>query len=1612
MFTFFETLLNMSLTASVVILAVLLVRLFMKKAPRKFCYLLWLVVAFRLVVPFSFETSLSIFNVGGEMPTVEIPQTGTVETIPEDLPEEEPSVPETVLPEEPQVSAPAVTPPVGTTSLPDWVNPETSAPEVEEPVIPGGGSGNVGITNPVFPEASVPEANPPVTNPPQEDVVAPEVSVPEAEVSSPVEAPIVPPVESPVVTPEAEPLKLALVISAIVWMTGVAVMLCYGLLSYAKLKKRLATAVMLERGVYGSDRIDTPFALGIIKPRIYIPFGMSDTAKEYILAHEYYHLKRLDHVVKPIAFCILALHWFNPLCWLAFNRMSLDMELSCDEAVLSKYGSEDMKKCYTKTLLDFATNKKFPSPAPISFSEGASAKTRIKNALYWKKPRVWLSVIALLLTAIIIVSCAGNAITQTESSETSEPEAEKIITFGDTPYEFTFVSNGDGTCIITDVLTDYFHEGKYDLVIPATSPAGDKVVEVDLAGMNTLQEIILPRYMSADTHDKLVETIANSGVDGAVRDSKTFKAFYLYYAKEMTKGGIAYDPDTEYYKIEPFIASEDMERLINILKNCTEYTEEQCYEDTLALIKEKKDMDWESEEAFEAFARETVGFFYRSTRDINKVVLPNTEIKVHQGFLGLSYVLADGTAVTPVYENPVTLEIVTAEEPENVLTIDEDGNEVIAFTFSRPVKDFHILTIDMADSVTAEPHPETDYITANKAFTQSYKLLLGENIPTRGISFTGEDGKTHEYAICYVDGKRDSYKLVPLEELAGADFEEFSLLVKRVSDSAASKKTVYLSHPMMSDYDYFSVTPNQPMTNVQIYFFQAEDEHTTKGWWYEGAVASDVAVDPKASVVEFLPIAEGETIYVGAHSTTVTDTWGISFTDYQGNKRYFAVFPTLDGKRQVIEMTLDQTRMQYLPNTCPELDYSMLEVVQTFTSKVFVLHDPRAVENEQYVLVHKKSDGTYVEIFRAREGFYKNVCAETNYLAFNNFEPECTTEAYVYNASTGKLIKLNQSVLPEEETISYMTWWGSHSLLFVSQLDHGTVVKGGELWCYNAQKNTYQKVFDVSDKRLQITDVEFVDQNGTSCIQVNGVYYDETYNFTEEKTYLFTTYAVNRFMEKNKQGYTLFPEAGPQIRPYREGDSTSFSNATPGASVTNKYALFYGQVDDDILLCTFKAVGEDPAKGWLYEYTNTDRIDDFWLDGYEPESIEGSASYSVTDTWGFCIDGRYYAIMENAVNGGEKLVDITDQVTGLALPEDLSLLFDDTASLYKDYREMNFVGWSLYHVYDWDQYFIVEKPVRLKVTGDIALAFYRVESEESWYYYPGVYRFEKGKAEPTRFTIDVPAVSEAYYTYHPVTDKIGYLMAIGIPENENGTEYLEQVLKTTDGGLTWTLVREGGYITGGTSHDNVYYSTFLTEDFGVVAFNCNFDIDLAGHVYYTTDGGKTWENMTGLNNLPRDPDEEWDLQKITLENGVYTITINPLGCDQYIYFTSTDLVNWEPIPQVVCDRVSETSTADFYDTKAYEKFGMYNAYFEIFVTAPIKNVCLVELDESVYLQLGETLYAAGDLTPGTTVTIHTYLNDVTRNRGISYTDENGKTHFMALSLGDYGRIGVSEITFD
>ena len=1614
----FETVLNMSMTASVVILAVLLVRVFMKKAPRKFCYLLWLVVAFRLVVPFSFESSISIFNLGGDMPAVEIPQTGTLEEIPqetpevsEELPEEAPSSPEVIVPGGTETSRPAEDLPETDNSYPA---PEVSAPTVEPPA----------VSHPEPEEPQLPDwVIPGITNPgntetsrPPEDVPGNETSLPgttlpDMEVSAPAtDVPVAPPVSSPVAAP-ASVSVVSMVLTA-VWLAGILALLGYSLVSYIKLKRRLSTAVLLEGNVYGSDRIDAPFALGFARPRIYIPFGLSDSAKEYVLAHERYHLKRLDHIVKPLSFGILAVHWFNPFCWIAFNRMSLDMELSCDEKVLQRYGDETMKKQYTKTLLDFATSKQFPSPAPLSFSEGASAKTRIKNALYWKKPKLWLSVVALVLSLVILVACAGNAITSGGEESTPAPETENgIFTFEETPYQFTFVSNGDGTCVITEVYTDFYHKDNYDLVIPATSPDGDKVVEVDLNGMNTFEELVLPPYLLPETMETLADTIANSDTEHAERDSKTFKSFYIYYAEMVTKGGAYPAPGSEYYKLAPELDFAEMERLVNILKSCTDYTEEQCYADVLAFIEDKEQQwDWESDEALEEFKKASVSFFYRNTRRIDKVVLPAADVKVHQGFLGLSYVLADGTAVTPVYENPFTLEIVTAEEPENVLTLDEDGNEVIAFTSSRPVKDFHILTIDMADSVTAEPHPKGDSTFHHKAFTESYKLFLGENIPTRGISFIGEDGKTHQYAICYV-GSDGSYELVPLNVLEPIDSIDTPFSVEIVPIEDVGSEHIYTAMTPYSTYGnsvIYRVTANILIEDVFISRFERDGQDPQLGSIFAHYTPDQVSEDPDNPEIQLKPVAAKESFYVRAPRPDETQTWGLFFDVPALGENYmvcYAVFMNENGSHRIAEMEYltdsDVPGAHYVVKQekpqAPALDYASMEVLRTIKGNLFVLEDPDAPDSQRHVLVLKKN-GRYTELHRDYNlitGYYD--MSEAEILAFNNFEREVTAKAYLCFTDTGDKKEINLSALPEDETISYMKWLDPNHLLFVSQLDHGTIVEGGELWCYTTNDGSVQKLISIADPRLQIKSVNV----SSTTLTVKAVYFDEAYNFTEPMNFELRIGTVSDRISKGEV-FRLSPESGVSLyaATSEEIANNTFINVTPGASVTNKYVLANDGSYAYAFFCSYKAVGES-NNGWMYEYTDTSsRI---YLNGYANVYVEASASTSITNTWGYCIGDRYYALMDDYRDGTQKFVEITDQVTGPGLPEDLSTLFDETTEYREGYRKVTFNSFIVVHIYDWDQYFVLEEAMNLDVTGDTALGFVEhYTGLDSYYYKPMVYRFEKGKAEPTTAVIDVPEVFVPSYSYHPVTEKTGYLMVFGIRDNGSGTEYLAQVLKTADGGLTWEQVDKSGFPTGGTSHDPINYSTFLTEDFGVIAFLCNFDTDLARHVYYTTDGGKTWENMTGLNNLPRDPDEEWNLRGITLENGVYTITIRARDYDQFLYFTSTDLENWEPVPQVLLSDATDEQIADtenythFYDPKVDGIYKGYNAHLLVQVFAPIESFRFEALTEDGLDYIRETLYET-DLVPGQPVIIHTYINDVIPICGYSYLNEDGVRVYKELA---------------
>lgn len=306
----------MSITGSYVILAVIVLRFFLKKAPKKYSYLMWTVCAFRLCCPISFKNIFSIFN----LRFFNMPSSGaTLEHIPQNIG---------------MMNSPAVS--TGINSVDGAVN------------------------------GSLPAATPMAS---------------------------------------VNPMQIIIFVASVIWLAGIAALLIYSITSYIMLRVKLRNAVIYEKNVYQSDKIGSPFVFGLIRPKIYIPFSIDENEMSYVLAHERYHIKRRDYIIKPIAFLILTLHWFNPLCHLAFMLMSSDMEMSCDEKVISDGRAKS--KEYSGALLSLASRKKPPAPCPLAFGE-TGIKGRIKNILKYKKPRVYVSVISVMLCAAVLIACASN----------------------------------------------------------------------------------------------------------------------------------------------------------------------------------------------------------------------------------------------------------------------------------------------------------------------------------------------------------------------------------------------------------------------------------------------------------------------------------------------------------------------------------------------------------------------------------------------------------------------------------------------------------------------------------------------------------------------------------------------------------------------------------------------------------------------------------------------------------------------------------------------------------------------------------------------------------------------------------------------------------------------------------------------------------------------------------------------------------------------------------------------------------------------------------------------------------------------------------------------------
>ncbi|MVP00684.1 M56 family metallopeptidase [Paenibacillus lutrae] len=335
----FVTVLNMSITASYVAIAVIMARFLLRRAPKIFSYILWSAVIVRLVIPVSFTSSFSILRL--VQPQVKA-GTGVMEYVPQDIGMQ------------------------------------------LKPVMDAGISG---IRN--FVNTSLPAAAPMAS---------------------------------------ANPIQIILWTGSMIWLTGAAILLLYSVLSYLRILDRVRTATLVKDNIFETDQIATPFVCGFVKPKIYIPTGMSEHELAYILLHERIHIRRRDYLIKPFAFMMLIIHWFNPLMWLSYALMSKDMEMSCDESVVKKMGHQ-IKGSYSASLLSLSVSRSgLLKGSPLAFGE-SNVKARIKNILAYRQPSSWMVAFSLLVIAALVIGCTANPKPLQQSSQPvqSEDAVDKLM---------------------------------------------------------------------------------------------------------------------------------------------------------------------------------------------------------------------------------------------------------------------------------------------------------------------------------------------------------------------------------------------------------------------------------------------------------------------------------------------------------------------------------------------------------------------------------------------------------------------------------------------------------------------------------------------------------------------------------------------------------------------------------------------------------------------------------------------------------------------------------------------------------------------------------------------------------------------------------------------------------------------------------------------------------------------------------------------------------------------------------------------------------------------------------------------------------------------------------
>ena len=204
-------------------------------------------------------------------------------------------------------------------------------------------------------------------------------------------------------------------ILTIVWTIGILLLVAYTVISYWRLRRKVDTAVRYKDNIFQSENVKSPFVLGIIKPRIYLPFNMNGQDLEHVVAHEQAHIHRKDHWWKPFGFLLLTIHWFNPLVWLAYVLLCRDIELACDERVIKELGNEQ-RADYTQALVACSVNRRMIAACPLAFGE-VGVKDRVKSVMNYKKPAFWGVVLAVIVCVFVAVCFLTNPVTKNNGTD-------------------------------------------------------------------------------------------------------------------------------------------------------------------------------------------------------------------------------------------------------------------------------------------------------------------------------------------------------------------------------------------------------------------------------------------------------------------------------------------------------------------------------------------------------------------------------------------------------------------------------------------------------------------------------------------------------------------------------------------------------------------------------------------------------------------------------------------------------------------------------------------------------------------------------------------------------------------------------------------------------------------------------------------------------------------------------------------------------------------------------------------------------------------------------------------------------------------------------------------